>query len=103
MPMNRRTFLLGGAAAATALRAQTQKAKSGATGSAPLRRTYELNRKWLYGGKAPAGFAAPGFDDSKWAKVTLPHANVRLPWHSFEEKDFQFVSAYRRHFTAPAA
>ena len=43
---------------------------------------------------------SPGADDSKWEKVTLPHANVVLPWHSFEEKDFQFVSTYRRHFKA---
>ncbi len=66
------------------------------------RRTYSLNRKWLFGGKAPAGFPEPAFNDSKWERVTLPHANVRLPWHSFEEKDFQFVSAYRRHFQALA-
>jgi beta-galactosidase len=99
--MNRRTFLLSAAAAAGALRAQTRQSKPAATSAVAARRAYELNRKWLYGGKAPAGFSAPGFDDSKWEKITLPHANVRLPWHSFEEKDFQFVSAYRRHFAVP--
>lgn len=59
-----------------------------------------MSRDWRFGGKAQKGFEAPGFDDSKWAKITLPHANVSLPWHSFDEQDFQFVSAYRRHFKA---
>lgn len=93
--LDRRAFLLGGAAlSAGALSAQTKAAP------AAVRRVYELNRKWLFGGKAKAGFGAPEFDDSKWEKITLPHANVKLPWHSFEEKDFQYVSAYRRHFQA---
>jgi beta-galactosidase len=97
--MNRRTFLIGSAMAAGALQAQT-KTKSNTVAPDANRRTYELNRKWLFGGKAPAGFSQPTFDDSKWERVTLPHTNVRLPWHSFEEKDFQFVSGYRRHFQA---
>ncbi|SRR5579871_164864 len=100
--MNRRTFLLTPAVAAGALQSQTKPTASPAPRSVPARRSYDLNRNWRYGGKAPAGFAAPAFDDSKWERVTLPHANVRLPWHSFEEADFQFVSAYRRHFHAPA-
>ena len=56
--------------------------------SDPDRRVYELNRGWLYGDSAE--------------KINLPHANVRLPWHSFDEKQFQFVSVYRRHFQALA-
>jgi beta-galactosidase len=96
--LDRRRFLLGTAVAA-GLSAQTVT-KSGAPAADPHRRTYELNRRWLFGGKATAGFAAPEFDDSKWDRVTLPHSNVRLPWHSFDEKEFQFVSAYRRHFQA---
>ncbi len=86
-----------GSAAAASLAGQSNK--SGASGN---RRVYDLNRKWLFGGKAVAGFAAPAYDDSKWEKITLPHSNSQLPWHSFEEKDFQYVSAYRRHFQAPA-
>jgi beta-galactosidase len=89
-PVDRRSFILG--TAATALSAQVQSKPTG------VQRVYELNRNWRFGGKAPQGFAAPEFDDSQWAKVTLPHSNVVLPWHSFEEKDFQFVSAYRRRF-----
>jgi len=57
-----------------------------------------MNRNWLYGGRAVAGCAAPDFDDSKFQRVTIPHSNKIFPWHSFDEKDFQFVSIYRRHF-----
>lgn len=91
---DRRQFLLAGAVAgASAVHAQTPPSTS-------MRRIYGLNRKWLFGGKVQN--VAPGADDSKWERVTLPHANVVLPWHSFDEKDFQFVSTYRRHFRAPA-
>jgi len=60
-----------------------------------------MNRDWLYGGKNKPGADQPDFDDSKFQKVTIPHANKTLPWHSLEEKDFQFVSIYRRHFRVP--
>ncbi|MCW5979137.1 MAG: glycoside hydrolase family 2 protein [Bryobacteraceae bacterium] len=90
--MDRRTFILG-ASTAAALAQQGASSEAG-------RQVYELNRGWRYGGKVQPGFFALDFDDSKWESVTLPHANVLLPWHSFDEKDFQFVSAYRRRFRA---
>jgi beta-galactosidase len=65
------------------------------------RYVFSMNRNWLYGGKHIAGAEKPGFDDSKFQKVTIPHANKTFPWHSLEEKDFQFVSIYRRHFRLP--
>ena len=34
--------------------------------------------------------------------MVIPHTNKRLPWHSFDEKSYEFVSAYRRHFKLPA-
>ncbi len=57
-----------------------------------------MNRNWLYGGRTVPGCSAPDFDDSKFQRVTIPHSNKIFPWHSFDEKDFQFVSIYRRHF-----
>ncbi|MEO8657132.1 MAG: glycoside hydrolase family 2 TIM barrel-domain containing protein [Bryobacteraceae bacterium] len=96
--LDRRAFLLGSAAASAGILSAQSKPPADA-----IRRVYELNRKWLFGGKTKAGFHAPEFDDSKWEKVVLPHSNARLPWHSFEEADFQYVSAYRRHFPALAA
>ncbi len=81
--MDRRAFILG-SAAAHALIAQT---RSGSSADSE-RRVYQLNRGWQYG--------------ESTEKITLPHANVRLPWHSFDEKAFQFVSVYRRPFQALA-
>jgi beta-galactosidase len=43
----------------------------------------------------------PEFDDSRFARVTIPHTNRLLPWHGFDEKESQFVSIYRRHFRPP--
>jgi beta-galactosidase len=95
--MNRRSFVLGTTAAAAIASAQN------AAPAIPQRRVYSLNRNWLFGGKTVAGADAPTFDDSKFRRVTLPHSNVELPWHSFDDKRYEFVSIYRRHFHAPAA
>ena len=92
--MNRRAFVLG-SAGATALLAQVEKTTDAS------RRMYELNRSWLFGGKIKGGWNLPEFDDSGWQKVTLPHSNAQLPWHSFDDKTYQIVSMYRRHFRAP--
>jgi beta-galactosidase len=61
-----------------------------------------MNTKWLYGGQTVPGSSAPDFDDRHFQVVTIPHTNKLLPWHSFDEKEFQFVSIYRRHFRPPA-
>jgi beta-galactosidase len=41
-------------------------------------------------------------DDSGFESVTLPHANVRLPWHLLDQSSYQFVSVYRRELHLPA-
>src|SRR5579864_7409119 len=61
-----------------------------------------INRNWRYSASLPKGFEAPGFDDSGFEKVVIPHTNKRLPWHGFDEKSYEFTSAYRRHFRLPA-
>jgi beta-galactosidase len=81
--VNRRAFVLGtAAAAAVALDAQPAD---------PHRRMYELNRNWQFRRKgAPA-----------WQRVNLPHTNAMLPWHSFDDRAYEFVSQYARTFRAP--
>ena len=69
-----------------------------------LRRILPLNRNWLYGGPVTdhtGGYTAPDFDDRGLERVAIPHTNKRVPWHSFDDRDYQFVSLYRRHFTLP--
>jgi beta-galactosidase len=61
-----------------------------------------LNRDWWYSGPLADDAPAPALDDlSNFERVTLPHANVRLPWHGFDEGTFQFVSEYRRGLMLP--
>ena len=65
------------------------------------RRIFPLNHGWLYSDKVAANSTRPEFDDRHFERVTIPHANRRLPWHGFDDKEFQFVSVYRRHFQLP--
>lgn len=65
------------------------------------RRVFPLNRNWLYGGKTVPNAYAANFDDRKFERVTIPHTNKMLPWHGFDDKEYQFVSIYRRHFKLP--
>ena len=95
--MNRRAFLAGSAIAAATARAQSVRP------AVPMCRTYSLNRNWLFRRSAVPGADSPGFDESGFRRVTLPHSNIELPWHSFDDKDYEFVSTYRRHFHAPAS
>jgi beta-galactosidase len=62
-----------------------------------------LNRNWFYSRTRVDGAHAKNFDDSDFERIVLPHANIRLPWHSFDDKAYQFVSLYRRRFRLPPA
>jgi len=62
-----------------------------------------INRRWRYSPTATPAARARDFDDTSFARVTVPHTNLRVPWHSFDEKSYEFVSVYRRRFRLPAA
>jgi beta-galactosidase len=101
--MDRRDFLkisgtvIAGATVASSLpAAETHPAATG-------RVVLPINRKWRYSPKATPAAHAREFDDSSFARVTVPHTNIREPWHSFDEKSYEFVSIYRRRFRLPAA
>jgi beta-galactosidase len=57
-----------------------------------------LNRNWRFSRTVAEGAHARDFDDSGYERVVIPHTNLRLPWHSFDEKGYEFVSSYRRRF-----
>jgi beta-galactosidase len=61
-----------------------------------------MNRKWRYSRSFVEGGHAKDFDDSGFERVVIPHTNIRLPWHGFDEKTYEFVSLYRRRFKLPA-
>jgi beta-galactosidase len=60
-----------------------------------------INRNWRYHPAKVAGAESPDFDDSKFDRVVIPHTNIELPWHDFDDKDYEFVSTYRRRFRFP--
>jgi beta-galactosidase len=60
-----------------------------------------INRNWRYRPSYIEGAHERNFDDSSFDRVVIPHTNVRLPWHSFDEKTYEFVSIYRRSFKLP--
>ena len=61
----------------------------------------DLKQAWLFLPRDTAAAARVTCDESKFARVTLPHSNVELPFHNFSEQEYTFVSWYRRHFTLP--
>src|SRR5215472_11830974 len=62
-----------------------------------------LNRGWRFHPSKVAEAHEPGFNDASFERVVIPHTNKALPWHSFDDKDYEFVSTYRRRFRTPAA
>jgi beta-galactosidase len=62
-----------------------------------------INRNWRYHPSKVEGAHLATFNDTSFESIVIPHANVRLPWHSFDDKTYEFVSTYRRRFRYPAA
>jgi beta-galactosidase len=60
-----------------------------------------MNRDWRYHPTNVDGAEVIGFDDSNFERVVVPHTNIELPWHNFDDKDYEFVSTYRRPFKLP--
>jgi beta-galactosidase len=102
--IDRRKFIKAGGAGLAGLsllpHLGTGALAQGATTS--RRRIFPLNHKWLYSEKNVANGTTPRFNDAGFTRVTIPHTNKMLPWHGFDDKQYQFVSLYRRHLTMPA-
>ena len=103
--MDRRDFLkttstvLAGTTLAKGLLAANPAA---AASSGDGRLVFPINRNWRYNRSFDEGAHGREFDDSAFERVVIPHTNVRLPWHSFDDKEYEFVSIYRRRFRLPA-
>src|SRR6267142_2606324 len=101
--MNRRNFLKNtGTLIAGATIARGGLRASDAQANNPEGRlVLPMSRNWRYGRTVAEGSHARDFDDSGYERVVIPHTNIKLPWHSFDEKSYEFISAYRRHFKLP--
>lgn len=106
MSMDRRDFLKssGVVAAGAAVSQSAVAAKKKASGKtmAAGRTVLPINRGWKYRNTSTPDAHQPSFDDSSFAKVALPHTNVPMPWHGFDDKSYEFVSVYRRNLKVPA-
>jgi beta-galactosidase len=89
------TLVAGATLAPAALTAQPE------TSATSSRIVLPMNRGWLYSRTADPADTAREFNDAAFERVIVPHTNVLLPWHSFTERDYTFVSTYRRHFKLP--
>ena len=98
--MDRRDFIrTTGPALAAAVLAHGALARAAAapgTAGAGGQRVLPMNRNWRYGPRLVAGAHQPGFDHSYFERVVIPHTNLRLPWHSFDDRSYECVAIYRR-------
>ena len=101
--INRRGFLqsAGSGLAGLSLLTKFPLRSNAQSASTSLRRLYPLNHDWLYRKQVHPNATGTAFDDSKFKRVTIPHTNKALPWHGFDDKEYEFVSIYRRHFRLP--
>jgi beta-galactosidase len=102
--LDRRNFIKASTAglAGLSLLPQLSTVTLGQGSNSSQRLVFPLNHKWLYSEKNIPNGTTRDFDDTGFTRVTIPHTNKMLPWHGFDDKEYQFVSLYRRHFTMPA-
>jgi beta-galactosidase len=96
--MHRRDFLIS---SSSLLALSTLPASAESLTPAQPRTVLPLNRNWRFKPAFTKGSELPGFDDSSFHTVVLPHTNATVPWHNFSDKDYEFVSTYRRSFRMP--
>jgi beta-galactosidase len=94
------TVIAGATLVPSVLQGDTAQGDSSTT---PGRIVLPMNRNWRYSRAFVEGGHATDFDDSKFERVVIPHTNVSLPWHGFDEKTYELVSLYRRRFKLPPA
>ena len=102
--MDRRKFLKNSGtllAGATLVPHALSKASESRAANRAGRLVLPMNRNWRYSAHPGEEAHSKDFDDTGFERVAIPHANVRLPWHGFDEKSYEFVSIYRRHFKLP--
>jgi beta-galactosidase len=87
-------------AAAAASTVNNGTVNNGTAGSGPAARILPFSGGWLFGAAAD-GSDQPGFDDSGFATVTLPHTVVTLDWDNWDPATWEQTWSYRKHFDAP--
>jgi beta-galactosidase len=102
--LSRRQFLSASGAAglaAWAVLGRDARRADAAAPRGPATRELAFDAGWLFGGAAASGSTQPGFDDSGFATVTLPHSVTPLSWRNWDPSSWEQVWVYRKHFDAP--
>ena len=84
----------------TATSATGATARTASLAARPAR-SLDFGQGWLFGGPYTTGAEQPGFDDSGFAAVTLPHTVTPLSWGDWDVSSWQNVWIYRKHFARP--
>jgi beta-galactosidase len=73
-----------------------------ASAAGAARYLFSLDQDWLFGGRwnGDSNFLQPGYDESNFAPVTLPHCVAKLSWQGWTTDDWAGLWVYRRHFAA---
>ena len=64
---------------------------------------YELNQGWLFGGAYVSGAEAPGYSESGFSEITLPHIVTPLSWGDWDATSWETVWIYRKHLAQASA
>ncbi|MFA6688495.1 MAG: glycoside hydrolase family 2 TIM barrel-domain containing protein [Sphaerochaetaceae bacterium] len=67
-----------------------------------MRKELPINDRWRFAREERPGWTSAGFDDSSWEEVDIPHTNMTLERHYFDDSSCGFVSCYRRWVSVPA-
>lgn len=106
--IGRRGFLKTSAAGAAEIALLADRSEAALPIELPMpqstsdRRIIPLNDGWLFSEKVLPGATDAVHNDRGYKQVTIPHTNKLLPASGFDEKEYTFVSVYRRHFRLPA-
>lgn len=68
-----------------------------------MRSVINLKQGWYYCDSFSDDFLRHDFAGYAWQEVTLPHANKEIPYNYFDERDYQFVSTYKRNLSIDPA
>jgi len=107
LTLTRRSALKAGLVGAAALAygsgrpAAAAQAASPATAAGPGG-SYAFNQDWLFGGPYVKGAEAPGYAESGFVNVTLPHTVTPLSWGDWDHSSWEQVWIYRKHMNRSA-
>ena len=65
-----------------------------------MTRKVSMNRNWKFQSIFDQDMMLEQFDSTKLEEIELPHTNKVLPFHYFDESEYQMICGYRKEFYA---